>query len=57
MNISYDSSKFYVTGGLKIQGLGSEELTTIEGESNARKLKNLPLVSSLPTVRAVLWLP
>ena len=32
VNISYDSSKFYVTGGLKIQGLGSEELTTIEGE-------------------------
>lgn len=32
VNISYDSSIYYVTGGLKIQGLGSEELTTIEGE-------------------------
>lgn len=32
INISYDSSIYYVTGGLKIQGLGSEELTTIEGE-------------------------
>lgn len=32
VNISYDSSMFYVTGGLKVQGLGSEELTTIEGE-------------------------
>lgn len=32
VNISYDSSKFYVTGGLKIQGLGSEELTTVEEE-------------------------
>lgn len=32
VNISYDSSKFYVTGGLKVQGLGSEQLTTIEGE-------------------------
>lgn len=32
VNISYDSSIYYVTGGLKIQGLGSETLTTIEGE-------------------------
>ncbi len=32
VNISYDSSKFYVTGGLKVQGLGSEELTAIEEE-------------------------
>ena len=32
VSISYDSSIYYVTGGLKIQGLGSEELTTIEGE-------------------------
>ena len=32
VNISYDSSIYYVTGGLKIQGLGSEELTTIEGD-------------------------
>ncbi|MFR3226229.1 MAG: hypothetical protein DBX91_13270 [Subdoligranulum variabile] len=30
--ISYDSSAFYITGGLKVQGLGSEELTAIEGE-------------------------
>ncbi len=33
INISYDSSKFYVTGGLKIQGLGSEELTTVEEDA------------------------
>ena len=33
VNISYDSSIYYVTGGLKIQGLGSEELTTIENEA------------------------
>lgn len=32
VNISYDSSIYYITGGLKIQGLGSQELTTIEGE-------------------------
>ena len=32
VNISYDSSIFYVTGGLKVQGLGSEELTAIEEE-------------------------
>lgn len=32
VNISYDPSIYYVTGGLKIQGLGSETLTTIEGE-------------------------
>ena len=32
VNISYDSSSFYVTGGLKVQGLGSEELTAIEEE-------------------------
>lgn len=32
VNISYDSSVYYVTGGLKIQGLGSEELTTIEDD-------------------------
>lgn len=32
VNISYDSSIYYATGGLKIQGLGSETLTTIEGE-------------------------
>jgi len=32
VNISYDSSIYYVTGGLKIQGLGSETLTTNEGE-------------------------
>lgn len=32
VNISYDSSIYYITGGLKIQGLGSEELTTIQGE-------------------------
>lgn len=32
VNISYDFSIYYVTGGLKIQGLGSETLTTIEGE-------------------------
>lgn len=32
VNISYDSSIYYITGGLKIQGLGSEELTTVEGE-------------------------
>ena len=30
--ISYDSSSFYITGGLKVQGLGSEELTAIEEE-------------------------
>lgn len=30
--ISYDSGSFYITGGLKVQGLGSEELTTIEEE-------------------------
>lgn len=33
VNISYDSSIYYVTGGLKIQGLGSEELTTIEEDA------------------------
>lgn len=32
VNISYDSSIYYITGGLKVQGLGSEELTTVEGE-------------------------
>ena len=32
VNISYDSSIYYITGGLKVQGLGSEQLTTIEGE-------------------------
>lgn len=30
--ISYDSVSYYVTGGLKVQGLGSEELTAIEEE-------------------------
>ena len=33
--ISYDSASYYVTGGLKITGLGSEELTAIEGETTA----------------------
>ena len=33
VNISYDSSVYYITGGLKIEGLGSEELTTIEEEA------------------------
>ena len=30
VTVSYDSVKFYVTGGLKVQGLGSEELTAVE---------------------------
>lgn len=30
VNISYDSSSFYITGGLTIQGLSGEELTDIE---------------------------
>lgn len=34
VNISYDSSIYYVTGGLKVQGLGSEELTTVENSAN-----------------------
>lgn len=33
INISYDSSIYYITGGLKIQGLGSEELTTVEEDA------------------------
>lgn len=35
INISYDSSVYYVTGGLKVQGLGSEELTTVDNSDNA----------------------
>ena len=33
--ISYDSASYYVTGGLKVVGLGSEELTAVEGEETA----------------------
>lgn len=32
--ISYDSTRYYITGGLKVEGLGSEELTTIENENS-----------------------
>ena len=35
INISYDSSVFYVTGGLKVQGLGSEELTSVDNSADA----------------------
>ena len=34
--ISYDSTRYYITGGLKVQGLGSEELTTIENENTVQ---------------------
>lgn len=34
--ISYDSTRYYITGGLKVEGLGSEELTTIETENNVQ---------------------
>lgn len=29
--VSYDSGSYYITGGLSVTGVGSEELTTIEG--------------------------
>ena len=28
--------RYYITGGLKVQGLGSEELTTIENENTVQ---------------------
>ena len=33
--ISYDSVVYYVTGGIKVVGLGSEELTAVETEETA----------------------
>ena len=36
VNISYDSTRYFVTGGIKVEGLGSEELTTIENENNVQ---------------------
>lgn len=33
--ISYDSVGYYVTGGIKVVGLGSEELTAVETEETA----------------------
>lgn len=33
VNISYDSGTYYITGGLKITGVGSEELTDVTAES------------------------
>lgn len=30
VNISYDSGRYYITGGMVIQGVGSEELTDID---------------------------
>ena len=35
VTISYDSASYYVTGGCKVVGLGSEELTAVEGEATA----------------------
>ncbi|MGN0984433.1 MAG: hypothetical protein ACI4OI_06290 [Gemmiger sp.] len=32
VNISYDSSSFYITGGLMVQGLSGEELTDVTNE-------------------------
>ena len=34
--ISYDSTRYFITGGLKVEGLGSEELTTIENENSVQ---------------------
>ena len=31
VNISYDSSKYYITGGMAITGIGSDELTDVAG--------------------------
>lgn len=31
--ISYDSVRFYITGGVRVDGVGSEELTDIEGSN------------------------
>ena len=36
VNISYDSTRYFVTGGIKVEGLGSDELTTIENENNVQ---------------------
>lgn len=36
VTVSYDSGMYYVTGGMTVTGIGSEELTTIDtGEEGA----------------------
>lgn len=34
VTISYDSVSYYITGGMTVTGIGSEELTTIENDEN-----------------------
>ena len=31
-NVSYDSGKFYITGGVKIEGIGSDDLVAPDAE-------------------------
>lgn len=35
INISFDSFSYYITGGVKLVGVGSEELTEVENSANA----------------------
>lgn len=34
VTVSYDSSSYYITGGMSVTGVGSEELTSLSGEEN-----------------------
>ena len=33
VDISYDSNKYYITGGMAVQGVGSEELADVSASN------------------------